>query len=179
MKKLCVSAFTRAVLDRSRAVSIVANVNSVLLVGAHCDSLNRGELSRNDGGYLETISQILPKYDLGFAEDLDIQVCTLPHYDFLKDTANADMVVFCKIFYDPKGTIPNDVIDRSFYRQSPICMEEAAWSRALAQTGAKWAFNVHKAEVELPTAFLARPPFEHVASHGAATVYDFLRRPAV
>lgn len=175
MPHLCLSAFNQAAALKHASLGNGMPVKEVLLVGGLREGTDLSRLSRNDECYVSDIVTLLPRFGGHLAPDARLQLCTLPSMDFLDTQQRADLVVFCKVFFHPNFSSSSQMIDRSLYRQSPRCHEAAAWHAALTRTQAHFAVNVHKNEVELPTPFLDRRPYEMRGSIGfGAMTYDVL-----
>ena len=180
MKDYAVTAFTRAAVASYAIDNMhLGDVHDVLLVGAKSHPASELMLSNNDDRYVDHVAHLGRRLGVKFAENVKVRGCDYPKTDFLDADLRTDLVIFCKIYWDPHNSLSGRVIDRSHIRQSPHSNKEGAWHRALMATGARFAVNVHKKEVELPTEFVNRAPFLSLVSEKQGDLYyDFLARPA-
>jgi hypothetical protein len=178
MKHYALSAFAAAVIGKSAQPCCPARpIENILFVGAKPHPACGNALSNNDEHYLAQIVDIGAAQGLPFSPAAKLWGCDYPSIDFLDADLRADMVVFCKIYFDPHNSLTGRVIDRSHIRQSPLSTLEGAWHRALVNTGAQHAVNVHKNELELPTPFINRPPYAPLTSQKRGPLhFDFLTR---
>lgn len=150
-----------ALQDLPKAAKGRHAIRSVMMVAAlvRRDARERYILSENDDRYLATMVREGARLGINFSPDLLIKTCNIRHAmrDFtlaaegkLPD-CKADMVGFCFVYYNPHDRYGSCHIDKSLYTQSPRAFEKGIWHAALANTGARYAFNVHKTGEELPT----------------------------
>lgn len=176
MKHVALSHFSRNALHKC-AVADASNTD-ILLVGAFADRENRDMLDAGDDQYLGHIFPELAGEDVDLSDQPEVSVSNFIYgHNFLKMPASAHVVVFCKVNYDPYNRDRANQIDRRLYKQCVDTAVEGIWHRALLATGARYAVNVHRNDIELPTGHLARTPFKLFKTvHRGGMVYDFLAR---
>lgn len=169
LHRVCVANFTAAALGQQPVHSVAAatdNVSRVMMVGALMNAGANGAnvLRENDDRYLAAVVKAGPQLGVRFAKDVDVRVCNIRMGgDFLAaaqgigDDARADMVVFCYVYYNQRGS--SDRIDRTLYTQSERAFVDGAWHAALMATQAARAVNIYATGEELPTELLVRDPF--------------------
>ncbi|MCB1537860.1 MAG: hypothetical protein H6865_06915 [Rhodospirillales bacterium] len=183
MHSIKLSGYLRAAAGNqvAKAPKGVEIIDRALLVGALRDPADPKQLGLNDYTYMGDIQRQLPEAGAVLSPDAELLLCTGPRQDFTAVTAPvAPLVVFCRLCFDPARRHRRRVLDPLACWQSPCAQDPAAWRGALERSGARWAFNVHRDEIELPTDFLAAAPFALKGRYRAGeNRYDLLiRQPA-
>lgn len=145
------------------AVSKAPNaLRDVLIVGG---LLNRcEELSMGDMNSLFQFCRMCTAHGISLSHALKVRVINNDYAeDFLETPTRAQALILGCLRHS--GT-PERTCFASAW-QSPRAQEPGIWHKTVVQTGARYAANVFFAAEngagELPTALLAKPPFEEIA----------------